>query len=70
MNIFEESLLRTYIELIRHSDKPGLAALIVDAEIGINEDCGYLSEILIALPACYASTVLDDELILNIFESA
>jgi hypothetical protein len=65
MSVFEESLLRTYIELIRHSDKPGLAALLVDAEIGINEDCGYLSEILIALPACYASTVLDDELILN-----
>jgi hypothetical protein len=65
MSVFEESLLRTYIELIRHSDKPGLAALLVDAEIGIEEDCGYLSEILIALPACYASTMLDDELILN-----
>jgi hypothetical protein len=67
MNVFEESLLRTYIELIRHSDKPELAALLVDAEIGIGDNDGYFYEILIALPACYASTVLNDDMILNHF---
>lgn len=66
MTSFEESLLRTYIELIRHSDKPELAALLVDAEMSIEEgQHGYLHEIFLALPAYYASTMLNDDMVLN-----
>ncbi|MEE3715948.1 hypothetical protein V2H45_04210 [Tumidithrix elongata RA019] len=43
MTGFAEKLLRTYIELVRHSSKPELAALVVDAELVIEEvEDGYL----------------------------
>ena len=65
MLYFEERLLRTYLELVRHSSKPELAALLVDAEfvIEVGEN-GYFHEIFIGFPACYVSTVLNDDVIL------
>ena len=65
MNDFEERILRTYVDLVRHSSKPELAALVVDAELLIEEgENGYLHEIFIGLPVCYVLTVLNDDVIL------
>jgi hypothetical protein len=68
MNDFEESILRTYVDLVRHSNKPELAALVVDAELSIGEgENGFLYEIFIGLPVCYVPTVLYDDVILQHF---
>lgn len=69
MLYFEEQLLRTYLELVRHSSKPELAALLVDAEFIINVDeYGCFYEIFIGFPACYVSTILNDDVILEHFQ--
>lgn len=66
MSNFEEQLLRTYVEIVRHSSKPELAALLVDAEINVyTEMNGYFHEVFIRLPAPYVATVLNDDVILE-----
>lgn len=68
MSTFEEQLLRTYLEIVRHSSKPELAALLVDGELLIEvEENTYFREIFLGFPACYVSMVLNDDVILEHF---
>jgi hypothetical protein len=68
MSKFNERLLRTYIELVRHSSKPQLAALLVDAEVLVeSENYDYLDEVFVGIPACYVHIVLNDNSILEHF---
>jgi hypothetical protein len=66
MTDFEEKILRTYVELLRHSNKPELAAIVVDAELVIETDeYGNYREFFIGFPASYVSTLLNDDVILE-----
>lgn len=65
MSNFEERLLRTYVEIVRHSSKPELAALLIDGEVKISTEYGQFHEVFIGLPACYIPAVLNDDVILE-----